>query len=215
MHELSAPYNSKSNGLAESAVKNVNFLLTKCADTDEDPHRALYEWRNIPRTDGYSPAQLLFGKQQYMYLPTLPVHHQFCNINEASAAKDTRQKTDNAHHDLHKSFLPPLTPGQSVLMQNAKTGLWDQVTEVTEMRPDKLSYKLICKGRELLRSRHMLRPVPTSHKLHHSPGPDVLHSTSPASSSVHHISVCDVPTSSSCDTFDNTVTSIADSHHQL
>ena len=107
MHELSAPYNPNSNGLAESAVKNVKFLLAKCADTDEDPHRALYEWRNIPRTDGYSPAQLLFGRQQYTYVPTLPIHHQFYNVSDASAAKDTKQKIDNKHHDLHKSFLPP------------------------------------------------------------------------------------------------------------
>ena len=40
VHELSASYNPKSNGLAESAIKNVNFLLAKCADTDGDPHRA-------------------------------------------------------------------------------------------------------------------------------------------------------------------------------
>ena len=32
-HELSAPYNPKSNGLAESAVKNVKFLLAKCSET--------------------------------------------------------------------------------------------------------------------------------------------------------------------------------------
>ena len=76
IHKLSAPYNPKSNGLVESAVKNVKYLLAKCADTNEDPHRALYEWRNIPRTNGYSPAQLLFGRQQYTYVPTLPIHHQ-------------------------------------------------------------------------------------------------------------------------------------------
>ena len=51
-HELSSPYNPKSNGLAEAGVKNVKLLLGKCSVTKEDPQRALYNWRNIPRKDG-------------------------------------------------------------------------------------------------------------------------------------------------------------------
>ena len=31
----------------------------------------LYEWRNVPRSDGYSPAELMFGRAQRMSLPTL------------------------------------------------------------------------------------------------------------------------------------------------
>ena len=62
-HELSSPYNPKSNGLAEAGVKNVKLLLSKCSITKEDPQRALYSWRNIPRKDGYSPAQLLTQSQ--------------------------------------------------------------------------------------------------------------------------------------------------------
>ena len=42
-HELSAPYNPRSNGLSESGVKIVKSILVKCLG------RALYEWRNAPR----------------------------------------------------------------------------------------------------------------------------------------------------------------------
>ena len=63
--ELASPYNPKANGLAESAVKNVKLVLSKCGETGQDPQRALYEWRNLPRSNGYSPAQLLFGRRQY------------------------------------------------------------------------------------------------------------------------------------------------------
>ena len=87
-HELSAPYNPKSNGLAESAVKNVKFLLAKCSETGQDPNRALYEWRNIPRTNGYSPAQLFFGRQQYTAVPALPIHHKFYDVKKASELRD-------------------------------------------------------------------------------------------------------------------------------
>ena len=35
--ELASPYNPKANGLAESAVKNVKLVLSKCAETGQDP----------------------------------------------------------------------------------------------------------------------------------------------------------------------------------
>ena len=61
-HELAAPYNPKSNGLAEAGVKSVKCILRKSLHFNADPHSMLYEWRNVPRPDGYSPAQLLFGR---------------------------------------------------------------------------------------------------------------------------------------------------------
>ena len=68
-HELSARYNPHSNGLAESAVKIVKNILKKCLEENGNPERALYEWRNLPRDHGYSPAQLMFGRRQRVSLP--------------------------------------------------------------------------------------------------------------------------------------------------
>ena len=100
-------------------------------------------------------------------------------------------------------------------MQNAKTGHWDQIAERTKIRPDKLSYKLISNRREFIRSRRMLRPISTSDNLRHSQKPDVLHSPSPAPSTVHHISLCDISAPSPCKTFNNTVTSVSHFNDQL
>ena len=55
-HELSAPYNPKSNGLAEAGVKSVKNILRKCQETGSNPDTVLNEWRNVPRSDGYTPA---------------------------------------------------------------------------------------------------------------------------------------------------------------
>ena len=63
-HEVSTPYNPKSNGLAEAGVKSVKNILLKCAVTSSNADFVLYEWRNVPRADGYSPAQLMFGRAQ-------------------------------------------------------------------------------------------------------------------------------------------------------
>ena len=73
-HELSAPYNPKSNGLAEAGVKSVKNILRKSQHSGSDPNTMLYEWRNVPRADGYSPAQLLFGRRQRTSLPLSLIH---------------------------------------------------------------------------------------------------------------------------------------------
>ena len=44
VHELSAPYNPRSNGLAEAGVKTVKNILRKCYASGEDPCLALYKW---------------------------------------------------------------------------------------------------------------------------------------------------------------------------
>ena len=55
-HELSSPYNPQSNGLA---VINAKQLLTKCKEDESSFQAALADWRNIPRADKSSPAQLM------------------------------------------------------------------------------------------------------------------------------------------------------------
>ena len=69
VHELSSPYYPRSNRLAESGVKIVKTLLQKCLHERGDMQQVLYEWRNMPKTHGFSPAQLLFGRSQNMLLP--------------------------------------------------------------------------------------------------------------------------------------------------
>ena len=61
-HELSAPYNPKSNGLAEAGVKSVKNILRKSLSSGSDADFMLYECRNVPRSDDYSPTQLMFGR---------------------------------------------------------------------------------------------------------------------------------------------------------
>ena len=58
-HELASPYNPRANGLAESGVKVVKDIFLKCIGEKGDTQRVLYEWRNMPKAHGFSPAQLL------------------------------------------------------------------------------------------------------------------------------------------------------------
>lgn len=66
-HTISSPYNSQSNGKAESAVKIIKRLMKRSAD----PYLALLEWRNTPTIGmGSSPAQRLLSRRTRGVLPT-------------------------------------------------------------------------------------------------------------------------------------------------
>ena len=62
-HEVSSPHYPKTNGLAECAVKNVKSLLKKCNNFDDFQCRLVVAWRNCPRSDGFSPLQMILGKR--------------------------------------------------------------------------------------------------------------------------------------------------------
>ena len=67
MHEVSSPYYPQSNGLAEMGVKMAKQLLPKMGTNDEPISiaSALQEFRNTPKAEGFSPAQLMFGRRTH------------------------------------------------------------------------------------------------------------------------------------------------------
>ena len=158
-HELSAPYNPKSNGLAEAGVKSIKNILRKSMSSGEDADRMLYEWRNVPRSDGFSPAQLLFGRAQRTSLPTLASQVTPVDFISAASSKDAAHMRARLDHDRSKHFLPLLSPGQAVYLQDSKSSAWDRHGVISSIRPDKLSYVVHCDGRYFTRPRRLLRPV--------------------------------------------------------
>ena len=119
----------------------------------------LYEWRNIPRSDGYSPAQLLFGRAQRTSLPTLPCQNKPIDFNSAVSAKDAAHDRSKIYHDNCKLALPRLSPGQEVYLQDSKSSAWDRRGVIVSMRPDKLSYIIDSDNHIFTRPRRLLRPV--------------------------------------------------------
>ena len=72
IHENSSPYNPQSNGLSESAVKQMKFLLEKVKENLDKFSSSLLEFRNTPNISGKSPAQMFFGRRLRDRLPHLP-----------------------------------------------------------------------------------------------------------------------------------------------
>ena len=157
-HELSSPYNPRANGLAESGVKMVKNMLHKCLGEGKEMQRMLYEWRNLPKQHGYSPAQLMFGRSQQLLLPQSAGAFSPIHMVEA-AAMDKRFDAAAVHHDRDKVSLSALQPGQSVLIQCDKSKKWDCRREMIEVRPDGLSYLVDLEGKVIIRDGAMLKPV--------------------------------------------------------
>ena len=167
--------------MAEAAVKSVKNILRKSSDSNADPRAMLYAWNNVPRSDGYSPAQLLFGRRQRTNLPLLPFQNSPINFNEAASAKDAIHSSSTSFHDLHKKNLPSFSPGQSVLIQDPKSLLWDSTGVVVSVRPDNLSYVISNADRQFVRPRRLLR-LCTLCLLYTSPSPrDLSTSRMPSS----------------------------------
>ena len=76
-------------GLPEAAVKNAKQLLTKCKEDRSSFQAALADWRNIPRADKSSPAQLMFGRRlKKSKLTMLPSQREAINKVQADKNKD-------------------------------------------------------------------------------------------------------------------------------
>ena len=65
VHTTSSPKHRQGNGEAERGVKTVKSLLEKSTD----PYLALLSYRSTPLRNGYSPAELLMGRQLRTNVP--------------------------------------------------------------------------------------------------------------------------------------------------
>jgi transposase InsO family protein len=70
IHQTSSPRFAQSNGESERAVQTVKNILRKA----DDPQLALLSYRTTPIINGYSPAQLLMGRQLRSNVPTSSVN---------------------------------------------------------------------------------------------------------------------------------------------
>ena len=161
IHEVSSPYNPQSNGHAESAVKIAKFLIDK-VDANMTQFRAhLYAWRNTPRQDGFSPSDLFFGRRQRS--PKLPsLRKDACNLEAAETARSSTAAKAKEHFDKRAAPLPPLKPGDTVLLSGPGTA-WGGKATVQDIRPDGRSYTVLPENsNETTRNRRLLLSIPNN-----------------------------------------------------
>jgi hypothetical protein len=78
----------------------MKSLLQKCLDAKEDFYLALSEWRNVPRADGFSPAQMFLSRRQRGRLPTLPCISAPIDQEQAALSRQRSRESSKSYFDL-------------------------------------------------------------------------------------------------------------------
>ena len=124
-HFQSSPYYPHSNGLCEKMVGIVKCLFTKSKSAGTDHFKSLLEYRTTSLKIGYSPSQLLMGRNLRSLLPVVknqlfpktPNRHKVRNKISQSKQKQ------KSYYDRHAKPLVPLETGDSARMQT-QMGTW-------------------------------------------------------------------------------------------
>ena len=109
----SSPRYPQSNGLAESAVKIVKRLWSKC----DDRAAALLAYRTAPLSTGYSPSDLMLGRSVRTDLgvnTSLFVDYKDFEDREIARMNKIKVEWDKKYRC---SELPVLQPGQTVFVK--------------------------------------------------------------------------------------------------
>ena len=158
IHEMSSPHYPQSNGLAESAVKAMKRLVTKCTTNGKLDksllNQGLLEFRNTPRECGRSPAQMAMGRElrtlvPSVTLPSLPVQN--------TRVDQSRSKAETCYNKSARD-LKPLNPGTAVFIQDPKTKLWDMEGRIINAGNHRQYTVEYCNGKRVTRNRKFLRP---------------------------------------------------------
>ena len=161
----SSPYHSQSNGVAENGVKQMKRLI-HCTYNGQlktvDPHewaQTILLYHNTPRQpSGYSPAQLLFGREIRDGLPT-PIDH-YKPALRAEVERRLRQVRLHQDPKLHRHELPVLNPGQPVVIQSPQTQRWTDRGIIIGFGQNNREYVVEFRrnGKRYVRNRRFLKP---------------------------------------------------------
>ena len=176
----SSPYHSQSNGIAENAIKQMKRLI-HCTYKGQlktvDPHewtQTLLLYHNTPRQpSGYSPAQLLFGREIRDGLPT-PIDH-YKPLLRAEVERRLREVRQYQNPNKHRHELPILNPGQPVFIQHPHTKRWTDHGTIISFGQNSREYivEYNRNGKHYIRNRRFLKPDLTAQGPPAPPKPSV------------------------------------------
>ena len=163
MHRTSSPRYPQSNGAAERAVQTAKRLITSSTDLPS----ALLAYRSTPIGNGYSPAQLLYGRRLRTSLPIAPEllkpdWPDLTNLREREEMSKEQQQLrfDTQHHAQPLSILPV---GSRVWIDDLK-----REGVIKSQFSDRSYIIATASGQEVRRNRRHLKVLPSV-----QPTPDV------------------------------------------
>ena len=159
----SSPKFPRSNGEVERAVQTAKAILKKGKDQAE----ALLAYRSTPLACGYSPAQLLMGRNIRSTVPTFPAHlkPQLPDVDKLCQWEhESRMKQQVNFNKRHRAApLGTLSPGTKVHITSH-----NQPGTVIEKADAPRSYIIETPTKDVRRNREHLVPLEPVPKSPHS-----------------------------------------------
>ena len=153
-HTQSDPCHQSANGAAERAVQTIKNLLSKA----DDPYLAMLNYRVTPQAHGFSPAELMFGRNLRTRIPThpsqfIPRKHDIERFRQKNQELKMKMK-DNFDRRHRAKPLPLFQQGEKVWMKTPT----DQEAEVLSQAPHRRSVEIKTeRGTTTRRTRNQLR----------------------------------------------------------
>lgn len=162
-HVTSSPKYPKSNGEAESAVKVIKRMLSKCKHDKTDPYIGLLNLRNTPKNHLPSPAQLLFSRELNTKILTNNklLKPKVCRYDQV---KFNRYKaSQEKYYNKTARNLQFLDANQDVFFKKQESDTWTPGKIVAKVNEHPRSYRVADeKGKEYRRNRvHIYPKTPT------------------------------------------------------
>ena len=132
-------------------------LLEKSNGNMDAFHDALLIWRNTPKDNLPSPAQLMFGYSQNFGQGS-HTKKKFIDRREAHQIKTKHEEKQLNTYNTRAKSLKPLTPGTPVDVRNPATNKWTSTATIINKRPDGHSYSISNAEGTTIRNRRDLRP---------------------------------------------------------
>ncbi|UYV62655.1 K02A2.6-like, partial [Cordylochernes scorpioides] len=157
---FSSPHLHRSNGLAERNIQTIKTLLNKCKDQGSDAYMALLTYRNTPKNDLPSPAQLCLSRSLRCLIPRITPLYGPCKTNQRHIenAKKRRQNSMKKYYDRSSKIYPKVSVGEEAWCQLSPKQAWTPV-KITAHGNSPQSFKVETpSGKEFLRNQQFLRP---------------------------------------------------------
>lgn len=123
-HVKTSPKHSQSNGQIESGVKIAKGILKKCQHSNTDPYIALLNYRNTPKGNLPSPAQLLFSRNLNSLLPCSTEYLEPKVTKPNLAFVERRKLSVQKYYDRNAKPLSQLNVNDQVLFKKTQDSPW-------------------------------------------------------------------------------------------
>ncbi|UYV63361.1 K02A2.6-like, partial [Cordylochernes scorpioides] len=142
---FSSPHLHRSNGLAERNIQTIKNQLIKCREEGSDPYLAILTYRNTPKNDRPSPAQLCLSRSLRCQIPRItPLYRPYQTNWRNLIIRTTRavREQDNSIHMKHEMKLQHWSKKYGFPYKNHS----NSIVNLTETKLSEIEMDVLMKG---------------------------------------------------------------------